>query len=666
MKLIYKIILPIILIIGLSVFFVGFLSLRSIKSGLYQEEFLRFQDSILKNRVSLDPAYFSDSFPLSVQNKFEEFFDSVNMPAIARFIIWDTKQTAIFSDLKSLIGFYSPGHKDILRVINTGKAFFELKSIDYNEPVQGDIGDFLDVYAPLELNGQIVGVVEAHLVLESLVSPVNSQLKTIIAIMSGGGLLMLVSILLILRAFVIKPVNNLEKASREISKGNLAYLLSSFSTDEIGNLTRDFDKMRQALKLSIDNLEKEQKLTLKKSLELEKQNKLLSETGKAVMNLLEDGKILEENLKEERERLNAVIFSMGEGLIVVDSNLKVILINSTAEKLLEVSSEKAVGGKITDIVSLLKGEEKVLTEDLPVIKTLKTGEIIEIDLEDNCYYQLPSGKKFPVIFIDTPLRGDGITGAVVVFRDITDEKRLDESKTNFISISSHQLRTPLTAIKWFSEILLDDDEKTLNTEQKDYIGKIAQSAERMVNLVNLLLQIARVEMGRLNIESIPVDLRDLTQKMIASVKNILILKSQEVEIKTDPSNIPLVPMDKEIIWQVIMNLLTNASRYSPVGGVITISIVLKNQFVEYSVKDSGIGIPENQKALLFAKFFRASNAVKAVPEGSGLGLFLVKSLVEGWGGKIWFESVEGKGATFYFTVPLEGVKSKKGEVTLKV
>lgn len=652
MKLIYKIILPIILIIGFTVFLVSFLSLRSIKSGLYKEEFLRFQDNILKNQTLLEPAYFSDSATPLSQNKFEEFFNRVNMPAIARFIIWDTKQAVIFSDLKSLIGFKSPNHKDVLGVINSGEAFFEFKSVDYNEPVQNDIGDFLDVYAPISLNGQLVGVIESHLVVESLVSPVNEQLKIIIVIMTGGGLLILASILLILRAFVIKPVNNLEKASHEISRGNLSYPLSSVSTDEIGNLTRDFNKMRQALKFSIDNLEKEQEITLKKSLELERQNKLLSETEKAVMNLLEDGQISENYLKKERERLATIIFSMGEGLIVVDNNMKIILINSMAEKLLEISSGEAVGKKISEIVSLLKGEEKILTEELPVFKTLKTGESISVDLADNYYYQLPSGKKFPIILNDAPLRGNGIIGAVVVFKDATDEKALDESRSSFISTASHQLRTPLTAIRWYTEMLNAGDAGPLSDNQKKFSNEIYGGVLRLGDTLNLLLTLARVEGRRMKIKNEKINIFQFTDNLIKNLGPSIKNKNLSVEIKSNRKEISDIDLDQTLLSQVITNLLSNAIRYTNEGGHIEIGISCNDKEMIYYIKDDGMGIPEDQKNRVFEKFFRAENAMTKIPDGNGLGLVLVKSLVEIWKGKVWFESELGKGTTFYFTIPI--------------
>ena len=125
-------------------------------------------------------------------------------------------------------------------------------------------------------------------------------------------------------------------------------------------------------------------------------------------------------------------------------------------------------------------------------------------------------------------------------------------------------------------------------------------------------------------------------------------------------------MDQDILWQVIQNIITNAMRYSPEGKTIFVDIAIKDKFVQYSVKDEGIGIPEDQRGHIFEKFFRADNALKFVPEGSGLGLSLAKSLVEGWGGKIWFETEVNKGTTFFFTLPVEGMAAKEGEVKISV
>jgi len=181
-----------------------------------------------------------------------------------------------------------------------------------------------------------------------------------------------------------------------------------------------------------------------------------------------------------------------------------------------------------------------------------------------------------------------------------------------------------------------------------------------------LLQIARVEAGRVIIEPRPSDLKEVTKNIISIFDSVVESKKQKIEIIIDPEPLPKIFLDKDMVGQVIQNLVSNSIRYSPKEGLIKIKIIAREDFVEFSIRDKGIGIPKNQQDKVFEKFFRATNALKAVPEGSGLGLSLVRLLVEGWGGKTWFESSEFDGSVFYFTIPMTGMKRQKGEVKLAV
>jgi two-component system sensor histidine kinase VicK len=198
------------------------------------------------------------------------------------------------------------------------------------------------------------------------------------------------------------------------------------------------------------------------------------------------------------------------------------------------------------------------------------------------------------------------------------------------------------------------------------MSDIHKSVDRMISLINFLLQIARIETGRVKIEPRPLDLVATTQEVVASLSAALAEKPHTVTVGSIPEVLPKIPMDKDVLWQVIQNLLTNAIRYSEAGSTITVSLSQVDGFIQCSVKDQGIGIPKDQQARVFEKFYRAPNAFKLVPEGTGLGLSLVKSLVTDWGGQVWFETEEGKGTTFYFTIPQAGMKPREGEVTLAV
>jgi PAS domain S-box-containing protein len=471
---------------------------------------------------------------------------------------------------------------------------------------------------------------------------------------------------------ITNPIINLRDVAEEISGGKLETRAEIQSSDEIGQLAKSFNDM--AARLSIYTKELENKVAErteelnKKLKELTEINKDIKQTQSAMINLVEDARILEMNLKKERDRVQGIITSMGEGLIVVDDRNKIVLLNPLAEKLLGVSVDKLHGHNIMDALPLYLGDLKVDIEDHPITKAMKSGKTIITKLDENFYFKKVGGKKFVVTIVAAPLmeKEKGIAGAVLMFRDASEEKRLDEAKTSFISISSHQLRTPLTSMRWFSEMLMTGDAGPINKEQRHFVERIYQGTDRMISLVNLLLQIARVEAGRVKIEPVPVDLKAVTQGVLVTLRKSLEEKGQKVTIKSDPEPFPLIPMDQEVVWQVIQNLLSNASRYSPEKSTILVSIIEKDRTAQYSVKDEGIGIPKDQQNKIFEKFYRAENALKYVPTGSGLGLSLVKLLVEGWGGKIWFESEEGEGATFYFTVPLEGMKAKEGEVKISV
>ncbi len=441
---------------------------------------------------------------------------------------------------------------------------------------------------------------------------------------------------------------------------------------EFKETKRSLEEARGELNQKITELEGTNARLTTSEKELERRIIELRRSQKAMLNVLEDSRELEKNLTKERDLTKAVISSMGEGLLVVNKEHKIILINQAASILLRWAAGDALGRNIHEVFNICKGGAKEETCLLPIEQLTKEPNILNINLEDNFYCHDKEENKFPVTVImasllQTSLRGN-VTGAVVVFRNVTAEKSLDEAKTSFISIASHQLRTPLTSMRWFSEMLLDGDAGDLSEDQKHFVDRIYQGVDRMINLVNLLLQIARVEMGRVKIEPVPLDLKLVTEGVVMTLQSQLKEKKQKVEVKSSMSEMPKIPMDEDVAWQIIQNLLTNAIRYSPQKGIITVAIDVdwEKQELVYSVKDRGIGIPADQQNRIFEKFYRADNAVKHVPEGSGLGLNLVKKLVSDWQGQIWFDSEEGKGSTFFFTVPLKGVRAREGEVKLKV
>lgn len=229
---------------------------------------------------------------------------------------------------------------------------------------------------------------------------------------------------------------------------------------------------------------------------------------------------------------------------------------------------------------------------------------------------------------------------------------LDAAKSDFISVAAHQLRTPLTGIKWSYTALLDKETGSLNADQKEIAEKGLSAINQAINLINDLLNVAHLEEGKLDFAFKRQSLIPIVKKAVDGIKLITEEKKMTVTSKIPSvAGFPELNIDADKMALAIANLLDNAVKYTPVGGRIDFSVSQDQGLVKISVQDSGIGIPKSQKGRLFTKFFRADNAVGIQTSGTGLGLFMVKNVVDRHGGKIIVESEEGKGATFIVTLP---------------
>jgi len=232
-------------------------------------------------------------------------------------------------------------------------------------------------------------------------------------------------------------------------------------------------------------------------------------------------------------------------------------------------------------------------------------------------------------------------------------RELDQRKSEFISVVAHQLRTPLSGIKWTLNMLLNGDLGKLNPEQKTFLMKGYESNQRMITLVEDMLNADRVNSGKYSYNLSLIQITDLIDNTLYDLVPLANKKNIKINYLHSPVEVPKVIIDPEKMRQVIQNLVENAIKYTPKNGEINITVSVKSsEFVEVSIADSGIGIPEDQKKQIFTRFFRAKNAVKVETDGSGLGLFIVKGIVEKHGGTVGFNSEEGKGTTFYFTTKI--------------
>lgn len=229
---------------------------------------------------------------------------------------------------------------------------------------------------------------------------------------------------------------------------------------------------------------------------------------------------------------------------------------------------------------------------------------------------------------------------------------LDKIKSEFISVVAHQLRTPLSAIKWILKMFIDGDIGDLTTEQLTFMMKSYESNERMISLINDLLNVDRIETGRIKYKFNPIQLEDLIDNVLFEFSKRAKFKNINVTYKKPRAKLPKVDIDNQKIRQVLQNLIDNSLKYTRSGGLITITLRKTHKSIEVKISDTGIGISEDENPNIFNRFYRGSNALKLDTQGTGLGLYIAKSIIEKHGGKIWFESIIHTGTIFYFTIPI--------------
>jgi len=227
-------------------------------------------------------------------------------------------------------------------------------------------------------------------------------------------------------------------------------------------------------------------------------------------------------------------------------------------------------------------------------------------------------------------------------------------KTEFISIVSHQLRSPLSNLKWALEILISGRFGKIDGKPAEYLQILSDNTKRMGELISSLLIVSRIDQGRLPIHNAEFPLSDLVKEAIAEFKPIASASNIEIVLETVKPNLPQAFGDSSQLKIVIENFIDNAVRYTKGAGKIVVAIVPKKDRLLFSVKDGGVGIPKEDQKHIFQKFFRSGNVLKYQTQGSGLGLYIAKSIVEKSGGKIGFKSEQDKGSTFWFTIPIAG------------
>ncbi len=437
------------------------------------------------------------------------------------------------------------------------------------------------------------------------------------------------------------PVSISALARRDSENNFLGYFLTISDISE----TKKFqEKLEQRVK--------------EKTRELEEKTKEIANSRLALMNILEETDEAWKKTETEKDKTMAVIISFIDGLLVFNENNFLEMVNPKAEGFLKENLDDLIGKSIEELKEndCLKPLIEILLKHEVFGGKKSNGEDLKTPFREEIQIEKGQTLEISVVSIDTEKQR---IGTLVALHDISREKMVEAMKSEFVSIAAHQLRTPLSAIKWTMKMLIDGDLGELNEDQMGLVEKTYASNERMVNLINDLLNVTRIEEGRYLYKPELTHIEDLIDPLVDSYKPEIERRGINLKIKKPKTKTPTIAADIEKITLVVQNLLDNAIKYTPKGGEVLISIKHDSDAgrVQVSFKDSGVGIPKDQQTRLFGKFFRAANVVRMETEGSGLGLFISKNVISAHGGDIWFESEEGKGSTFYFYLP---VTDKRG------
>ena len=467
---------------------------------------------------------------------------------------------------------------------------------------------------------------------------------------------------------ITDPIRELILFAGKIAGGDLRQSMTVTTKDEVGMLAEAFNSMVSKLQESYETLEKK---VAERTKELAEKAKEARNSERAAMNIASDLKEEEEKLDREKKVAEALandlkkfkiaLDNASDQVMITDTEGIVIYANPAIEKITGYKPEEAIGKKSGVLWKSPMPKEyyQNLWRTIQAKKTF-VGEIQN---------RRKNGQLYTAMISISPCLGT--TGETLFYvgieRDITKEKEMDKAKSEFISLASHQMRTPLTAVNWYTEMLLGGDAGELNDKQADYFREIYSAAQKMNEIIKSFLHILRLEVGSVSVNPVSVDLTEMMRGLI---------KDQEIDIKKRhlkvteqyQESLPLLSVDTELVRVILQNLVSNAIKYAFENGEIRVSlkrvkkgVAIADELVDedsivVSVYDSGIGIPSKDHEKIFTKFFRAENAKRLDPNGNGLGLYMAKFMADLIGGSIRFTSEEGKGTTFFLVLPLAGKK----------
>jgi PAS domain S-box-containing protein len=343
---------------------------------------------------------------------------------------------------------------------------------------------------------------------------------------------------------------------------------------------------------------------------------------------------LYQRVAEEKERSEAILAHIADGIVAVDRDNRIVLWNAMAEQISGVPASEALGRRLLEVLQRDLAGDGAGAPGERQVSIQRGGKEVWLSLTEAMMLD-PTG---------------AVGGRIFAFRDVSSERVVEQMKSDFVSTVSHELRTPLTSIYGFAETLMRSDVAFSEEERTTFLGYIASESERLIRIVDDLLNVARLEAGTLGLTLSATDVGEVARETLARVGDYS-GNGHRFAVEIEPGAL-LVRADREKLAQILLNLVDNAVKFSPDGGAITIAARRRTDTAEISVTDEGMGIGRADQQRIFTKFFRTERVARSGAEGTGLGLFLARGLLAAMGGRIWVESQEGEGASFTFELPL--------------
>ncbi len=461
----------------------------------------------------------------------------------------------------------------------------------------------------------------------------------------GAGLFVLlltVGIITFMSFVIARSIRNLATAVRS-AKAGAPYIAPGIHTaDEVEDLSHAFtyyvthaEELQTQLRGAIDALG----------------NKVhdLEITKRTLKGTVDDLARTKDNLASAKTKDEALLESIGDGMLAVDEHGKVLLMNRRGGELLHMNEKTVEGASWQTIIHELEDDGKPKNEDATILT--QTLQSQQLKTTVTRFGIRPNGS-IPVAVTAAPvITNNTFGGVIMVFRDITKEQEVDKAKNEFVSLASHQLRTPLSTINWYAEMLGESTAGKLSKKQRGYVDAIATANQRMVELVNALLNVSRIELGTISAVNRNINVKNMIEEIVHDIAFEIKNKGLKVRSTCDVG-LEYIKTDPQLLRAALQNIINNAIQYNNVGGGVNITTKQIEEKIIITVKDTGVGIPEGEQIKIFTKLFRASNVLKKVPGGTGLGLYITKSIIDRLGGKIWFESKEGVGSTFNVELPI--------------